>query len=121
MAWTYGGVRIYAQESSRSSAQILARLQPVNGGTVIHSFGYESMIRNVTAIVVGDTNDAALYAFSKDGGTTHELVSPEGSLGNWICKGYSSRRTDSTCQTIDTTQPETAPVYEVELELHRED
>lgn len=119
--WTYGGVRIYTQNSRKSSSQTLARLQPVNGGTIIHSFGYDSMIRSITAIVVGDTNDNALYAFSKDSATVHELVSPEGSLGNWILKSYSSNRTSSVCQTIDVTQPEDAPVYEIELELHRED
>lgn len=119
--WTYGGVRIYAQNSSKNAAQILARLQPVNGGTVIQSFGYDSSIRNISAIVVGDTNESALEAFAKDGGTEHELVSYEGSLGNWILKSFSSNRRMGTCQTIDTTQDEDAPVYDVELELHRED
>lgn len=121
MAWTYGGHRIYVQESREGASAILPRLQPLAGGSKIQSFGYDSDIRNVTALVVGDTIKNALKAFSKDGGTLHAFVSPEGSLGNWSLKSFSSNRTDSTCQTIDITQPEEAPVYEIELELWRED
>lgn len=121
MAWTYGGHRIYVQKSSQSDAQIMPRLQPLSGGTVIQSFGYESEIRNVTAIVVGDTIKNALKAFAKDGATSHAFVSPEGSLGNWILKSFQADRTEATCQTIDETQPEEAPVYDIELELQIED
>lgn len=118
MAWTYGGVRIYVQRSDRGSSQILPRLQPVSGGTVVQSFGYEKDIRNVTALIVGDARDAALLAFSKDGGTLHSFVGPEGTIGSFAMKSYSSSRTDSTCQTIDTSLPEEAPVYEVEMEFY---
>lgn len=121
MAWTYGGVRIYVQESEKSRSQILPRLQPLSGGTVIQSFGYESPIRSVSALIVGDTNEATLDGFSKDSGTAHEFVSPEGSLGNWILKSYKASRTKSTCQSIDTLQSDDAPVYDISLELQLED
>lgn len=118
MAWTLGGVRIYVQKAETGSSQILPRLQPVSGGTVVQSFGYEKDVRNVSAIIVGDTREAALKAFSKDGGALHAYVSPEGSLGSFAVKSYSSNRTNSICQTIDITLPEDAPVYEVEMELY---
>lgn len=121
MAWTYNSNRIYVQKITKGASAIAPRLQPISGGSVIQSFGYDSTIRNVTAIVVGDTIEQALEALSKDGMTPHALVSPEGSLGNWMLKGYNSDRTNSTCQTIDITQDEDAPVYNVELELWRED
>lgn len=121
MAWTYNGNRIYVQKSTKGASQIMPRLQPLSGGSVLQSFGYDSTIRNVTAIIVGDTIEQALEALSKDGGTAHAFVSPEGALGNWILKEYSSDRTNSTCQTIDETQPEDAPVYNVEMTLWRED
>lgn len=117
MAWTYGGVRIYAQKSEQNTSQIIPRLQPVDGGTVLQVFGYESLIRQITALVVGDSKHNSLRAFAQDSGTGHTLVSPEGSLGSFILRGFSSRRTDSTCQTIDPTLPSEAPVYEVDLEL----
>lgn len=121
MAWTLGGNRIYVQKITKGASQILPRLQPLSGGSVIQSFGYDSTIRNITAIIVGDTIEQAIEAFSKDGGVLHTLVSPEGSLGDWIVKSYQSDRTESTCQTIDQLQPEDAPVYSVEMELWRED
>ena len=116
--WSLQGIRIYVQESSEDNSQILPRLQPVNGATVIQSFGYDSPIRNITAIVVGDTNNDALKALASDGGDSHELISPEGSLGNFTVRNYKPNRTKSICQTIDTTQPEEAPVYESSIELY---
>lgn len=121
MAWTYGGVRIYVQKSNKGSSQIMPRLQPLSGGSVLQSFGYDSAVRTISAIIVGDTNENTLYGFSKDDATSHALVSPEGSLGSWILKEYSADRDESTCQTIDITQAEDAPVYNIELTLWRED
>jgi hypothetical protein len=118
MAWQLGSIRLYVQKSSENNSQILPRLQPLSGGTIIQSFGYDSPIRSITALVVGDTNNNSLKAFASDSGTAHELVSPEGSLGNFIVKSYNPNRTDSVCQTIDTLQPEEAPVYDVEIELY---
>ena len=119
--WTLGGVRIYVQNSRGNVSQIIARLQPVNGGTNLQFFGYESLIRNLTALVVGDTNLASLVAMGQDSGTTYALVSPEGSLGSFVVKSVAHNRTNSVCQTIDTTQDTDSPVYEVEMELQRED
>lgn len=121
MSWTLGGNRIYVQESEEGANQIAPRLQPLSGGSKIQSFGYDSTIRNVNAIVVGDTIKNALKGFSQDAMTSHAFVSPEGSLGNWMVKGFKASRTNAICQTIDISQPETAPVYNVNLELWRED
>lgn len=121
MAWTYGGYRIYVQESDENTSQIAPRLQPLSGGTIIQDFGYDSTVRNITAIVVGDTIKNALKAFAQDSMTSHTFVSPEGSLGNWMLKGFKASRTKSTCQTIDETQAEDAPVYDISLELWQED
>ena len=118
--WQLNGNRIYVQKSSENTSQILPRLQPLSGGTVIQSFGYDSTVRSVAAIVVGDTIKNALMALAQDGGLAHTFVSPEGSLGDWIVKSCVPNRTDSTCQSIDMTQAEDAPVYEVELELWQE-
>ena len=118
MAWTLGGNRIYAQKSNEDTGQILPRLQPLSGGTIIQSFGYDSLVRKITAIVVGDTIKDAIKGYSQDGGASHALVSPEGSLGNFIVRSCSVSRLPITCQTIDTLQPTTAPVYELDVELY---
>jgi len=120
MAWTIGGVRIYAQESSEETGQILPRLQPLDGGTVIQAFGYESTVRAMDAIVVGDTRKNSLKAFAQTE-TPVALVSPEGSLGNVIVRKFNARRDKTVCQTIDPALPETAPVYNISFELYIED
>lgn len=120
MAWTLGGNRIYAQESGESTGQILPRLQPLSGGTVVQSFGYESLIRQLTVLVVGDTIKNAIEGYSQDGGSSHALVSPEGSLGNFIVRSVRVKRTKSTNQTIDTSQACETPVYEIDLELYED-
>lgn len=120
MAWTLGGQRIYAQKSDEETGQILPRLQPLSGGTIVQVFGYDSLIRKMQVLVVGDTIKNAIRGFSQDGGTSHALVSPEGSLGNFVVKSVGVSRTESTYQTIDITQPCEAPVYELDIELYEE-
>jgi hypothetical protein len=119
--WSLAGNRIYVQKITKGSSQIMPRLQPISGGSVLQSFGYDSTIRNVNALVIGDTVEQALEALSKDGGTSHAFVSPEGSLGNWILKEYGSNRIPNVCQTVDTSLAEDCPVYEVDLTLWRQD
>lgn len=119
--WLYDGNRIYVQKITKGASQIAPRLQPLSGGSIIQSFGYDSTIRNVSALVVGDTVEQALEALSKDGMLPHTLVTPEATYSGWALKSYNSDRTESTCQTIDITQDSEAPVYNVELELWRQD
>ena len=120
MPWTIGGNRFYVQNSLEDTSQILPRLQPLAGGTVVQSFGYDSLIRKMTAIVVGDTIKNAIKGYSQDGGTVHAVVSPEGSLGNFVVRSCAVKRLPITCQTIDTLQATTSPVYELDVELFEE-
>jgi hypothetical protein len=99
------------------TSQILPRLQPLAGPTIVQSFGYDSLIRKMTAIVVGDTIKDAIKGYSQDGGTAHAIMSPEGSLGSFVVRSCSVKRLPITCQTIDTLQATTSPVYELEVEL----
>jgi hypothetical protein len=75
MAWTLGGQRIYVQEDGSEGSQIIPRLQPLDGETVLQFFGYESQIRTLSAIVVGNTKRDALLGYRKTS-TTRSLVSP---------------------------------------------
>ena len=120
MAWTLGGVRIYAQESAEETGQILPRLQPLAGNTVIQAFGYESTVRNVDAIVIGDARREALRAFAREA-TPVDFSGPEGSISDVIVRKLQAKRNKTVCQRIDLTLPETAPVYDISFELYVED
>lgn len=117
MPWTIGGNRFYVQNSLEDTSQILPRLQPLAGATIVQSFGYDSLIRKMTAIVVGDTIKNLIKGYSQDAGIVHAIVSPEGSLGNFVVRSCNVKRLPIVCQTIDTLQATTSPVYELEVEL----
>lgn len=116
MAWTLDGVRIFVNESKEEAGQIVPRLQPLGGGTVLQTFGYESDIRTLSAIVVGDVDKDALKAMRQGG--TSALVSPEGSLGSFTVKNVSVNRVHCIAQTIRVDLACDAPVYNVEIQLY---
>lgn len=119
MAWTINGIRIFVQESKEDAGQIVPRLQPLSGGTVLQVFGYESDIRTVGAVVVGDADKDAIKAL-RTTGSTYTLVSPEGSLGSFIVKNVSVNRVKCICQTLRPDLDAEAPVYDVEIQLYDE-
>lgn len=118
--WAIGGVRIYISESDEETGQILPRLQPLSGGTIIQSFGYESTVRNMAGLVVGESNKNSLKAFAQDA-TPVNFETWEGLIHAGIVRKFNAKRTPIVCQTIDTLQPETAPVYECSFEFYIED
>ena len=117
MAWTLDGIRIFVGESKEDAGQIVPRLQPLSGGTVLQVFGYESDVRTIGAIVVGDTDKDALKAL-RTTGSTYTLVSPEGTIGDFIVKNVSVNRVPCICQTLRTDLDADSPVYQVEIQLY---
>ena len=106
MAWALGGVQIFVQDLKEEVSQIIPRLQPLSGGTVLQTFGYESDIETVAGLVVGATDKDALKAMS------------EGSLGDFLIKNVRVNRVMSICQTLRPDLPEDSPVYAVEIQLY---
>lgn len=117
MAWTLGGVRIFAQDLKEEVGQIIPRLQPLSGGTVLQIFGYESDVRVINGYVVGATDKDTLKGFTENAGV-RELVSPEGSEGSYQVKNVSVNRVHCICQTLRTDLPENSPVYSVDIQLY---
>lgn len=77
--WQLNGTRIIVQEKSEGAKRIIARLQPLSGGTINHFFGYETKSYKLNGIVVGDTDKNALIALAQ-AGTTYTLVTPYGNV-----------------------------------------
>lgn len=117
--WTLNGIRIFVQENTADGSQIIPRLQPLSGGTVLQFFGYESYVRNINAYVVGDTDVAALLALRKTS-TAYTLISPIGSLGDHYVKKVSFKQIPNICQTLRPDLAEDAPMYIVDMELYPE-
>lgn len=115
MAWTIEGIRIFVQDRTEGDKQIVAKLQPLVGGTVNHIFGYENDSYKLSATIVGDTDKAALKALARTG-TTCTLVTPYGNVTVIVTEVnadqmnviWQSLRTDLSCDS---------PVYKVTLGL----
>ena len=117
--WTLNSIRIFVQEHTGDGSQIIPRLQPLAGETVLQFFGYESEVHGINAIVVGDTDLNSLKALRKSS-TAYELQSPEGDRGDFYVKKVSYKRIPNICQTLRTDLAEDAPMYIVDLELYPE-
>lgn len=115
--WTLNGIRIFVQESNREGSQIIPRLQPLSGGTIIQIFGYETAIHNISAIVVGDADRDALMLL-RTTATDYELVSPEGSMGDYYVAKVGYARRPNICQTLRPDLAEDAPMYDFNIELY---
>ena len=117
MAWYIGTVRIFPQKRTGAGQNIIARLQPLSGGTITQKFGYEDPIIKIGAILVGEDDRAALEAMAKVG-TAYTLSGNGTNYGDFVVKSFTWEQTMSICQTMRPDLAETSPVFNGELELY---
>lgn len=117
MPWTLNSIRIFVQENTGEGGQIIPRLQPLDGQTVLQIFGYESEVKTVNAYVVGDTDKNALVALRKTG-SAYELMSPMGDLGDYYIRKANYKQIPNICQTLRPDLAEDAPMYLFDFELY---
>lgn len=115
--WSLGGTRIYVQKYAGDVKAIIAKLQPLAGGTVPQSFGYETNARKLVGIVVGDDDLNHLKSLTMSGGYSFTLSSPEGDRGDYFVESVSEDREPVIYQTMRPDLDCEAPVYTVELVL----
>ena len=113
--WSLAGIRIYVTGISDETGQIVARLQPLSGGTINQRFGYESPIYTLNCYIVGDATKESLENLVTGGDVV--LVSPEGTVGNFLVQKVVVKREPSISQTIRTDISCDSPVYTVEIAM----
>lgn len=116
--WTYNGIQIIATERADDNPQIIARLNPIGGGTHMQTFGYEDEVTRITCVVVGDTDMDALKALSKTG-LSYTLSGAEGVVGSYLLNKCAGARRPVYRQTLRSDLSPYAPVYWVTLELYK--
>jgi len=121
MSWSLNGTVLYVQKLVEGTKQIIASLQPLALGTVYQTFGYETSKVKISALVVGQTALDAIHALTTSG-TSVDLTSPEGSLGDYFVSSVNSDREKSVYQTIDLTGDNTctSPVFNLDIELFKD-
>lgn len=114
--WKYGGVRIFVTDIQDDVQQIVARLNPIAGGTVMQIFGWDDPVYKIDATIVGEADHASLVGM-RDSGTDYDLLTPETTISGLVLSKASFRRVYTIGQTLRPDLDCTAPVYEVSLEL----
>ena len=118
--WSYGGVQLIVIDRVMDNDQIIARLNPVGGGTVLQYFGDNDRIEKITAYVVGVTDVALLQSYTTSG-VPFTYVTPLGSsISGYSLKHVSIKQLNSICQTIRPDLAEDSPVFSVDLELYQD-
>lgn len=120
VAWSLNGIRLFVTEYGNDYKNIIARLQPLGGGTIYHVFGYEFTTSKLSAYIVGDADNASLKALTRTG-NSYSLISDQGAYGNFLVNGVSLKRTNSICQTLRPDLATTAPVYIADIELFHDE
>ncbi len=115
MTWTLDGIRVFVQAAPESVSQIIARLQPLSGGSVHQVFGYETPTISLQGLIVGSGDASALKALTTIG-TTYTLVTPWGNRTVYV-EEVSVSPTMTVSQTLRDDLDCSATVYEVDLEL----
>jgi len=115
--WVLGSVRIFVTDKSDLDNQIIARLQPLSGGTVHQVFGYENEITTIKFYVVGNTDVATLKGY-RTTGSTYTLSGWGTNYGNFYIKSLAFDSTRSICQTLRPDLADDAPVFLATGELY---
>lgn len=119
MNWTYGGIRIFVQDMAVENKQIISRLHPFAGGTIHHIFGWEDDVSKVEGYAVGPADILALKSYTTSG-TTFQLDSPYGTMGDYLLNSLTFKLVPTIAQTMRTDLDCEAPVYTVNLELYKD-
>lgn len=117
--WKLNNTQIFVQKYTSVDKQTVARLSPLNGGTVHQVFGYEDPTYTIGGLVVGDTDMDALKALAKTG-LTYTLSGPYGVVGTFYVSNVDSDMTDITYQTMRTDLDCESPVYNIGIELYED-
>jgi hypothetical protein len=115
MGWSLGSVTIYTQDMGGNTKQIIARLNPLGGGTIKQIFGYDEEILQVKAYVVGETNLATLKGYATDK-TARALVGQTTNYGNYYIASISWSRVPAIYQTLTAVCDD--PLFTVNLDLY---
>jgi len=117
MSWHLDTTRIFVQEKEGTVGNIIARLQPLSSGTVLHRFGNESLVINLRAIVVGFTDISALRDMTETG-TSYTLYRDGSATSNFFVNKVADKLLPAICQTIRPDLPEDEDVFDVSIELY---
>jgi len=114
--WTYNNIRITVVDLKEPSEQIVAKLQPVDAGTVYQFFGYINDTYPLQCYVVGSGDLSALKALARTG-TAYTLAGPDGFSKSCYLEKITAQWMTSYNQTFREDKSRTDLVFKVVMEL----
>ncbi len=118
--WKLNNIRIFVQKQEEVDKQIIARLQPLAGGTTLQIFGYEDVVQKLSCVVVGEIDIAALRALTRTG-DSYTLTNYEGTVGDFFVNDIQRTRVQCICQTLRPDLDSDSPVFDVSITLYRDE
>ena len=118
--WTLGPTRIFVQGMDDAAVQIIARLTPLASGTILQSFGWEDLIKNLQCKIVGGTDKVSLLDMTRSG-LSYTLSGMGFSWGEYYVKSVKYKTKPSARQTLRQDLDEQSLVYDTSLELYKDE
>lgn len=118
--WTLGPTRIFVQEMSDDALQVVARLVPLASGTILQTFGWEDLIKNLQGKIVGSTDKVSLLDMTRSG-LSYTLSGMGFSWGEYYVKSVKYKTKPTARQTLRLDLDEQAFVYDVSVELFKDE
>lgn len=115
--WKLNNIRIFVTDKEHQAPQkTIAVLQPLNGGSIYHTFGYKKAVYSLKGKIVGDTDRQAIETLSQNGSTV-TLSGYGRNFGNFLISSAKFSEDRTICQTLRPDLDPTSPVYSLDLEL----
>lgn len=123
MAWTFGGTKLVVTKVNDSAVQAIARLQPLASGTLYHHFGYEFLVKKLSAYIVGQTDKNTFINYSRTG-DSYALINPAGyTLGDYYIKNVNFDMQSSIFQDflVDADHDCDDQIFVMDMELFKDE
>lgn len=113
MSWTVASIRVYVSAFATANKNIIAKLQPLEGETILQYFGYEMETARISGKIIGDSDAVNLRNLARSSALITLVLS--GTTAQGYVESVSVTRDPAICQTVTATR--TDPVYNVDIEL----
>lgn len=113
--WYLGSTRIYTTDMAGNTKQIIARLNPLGGGTIKQIFGYDEEILQIKAYVVGETDLATIKSYAQSG-TAYSLTGYGTDYGDFYVASVQWSRVPAIYQTLTVNCED--PLFTVNIDLY---
>jgi len=120
--WYLDNTRIYVLDMSVDEKVLIAKLNPLEGGSVYHYWGYEDEQLKIKVYVVGGTDRDEIKDMQRDGATHYLRGSGLIDIDyNFTIPVYVSDASwtavKNLCQNLDNSQASTTPMWEGDITL----